>query len=152
MPTCFTVSVGDVDLDKQQLFPNPITGSEVWSAGGPSVHCTNSGECVYNRRPPLPEEASLSVMGGQLEVECYGRLDLVVHCGEGEGVPVTLDDVAVVPGFGNVMSIDQMRMQSPVTLGPTGVSAFNDQLRFVHGFTGNYIQASRVPPGGAPAQ
>ena len=147
MLSCFIM--GDSSVDKQQLFPNPVPGSEVWSAGNPSVHCTRSGECLYNKRAPLPDEASLVtiVTGGQMEVECYGKLDLIVHCGEGEGIPVTLDNVAVVPEFAleNVMSIDQMRMQSPVIMGPSGVAAFNGRLHFVPGSTGNYVQATRVP-------
>lgn len=120
------------------------------------MHCTKSGEYVYNKRlPATPEEASLTVLTGeQLEVECYGSLDLVVHCGEGEGVPVTLDNVAVVPQFAleHVMSTRQMSKQGPVVLGPSGVSAFGGRLRFVHGSTSNYVQATRMPRGGTPAR
>lgn len=155
MPTCYTAIAGDTVLDKQRLFPSPIPGSAVWTTGSNSVHLTTSGEFLYNKRyPRSEEEASLVVLtGAHLQVECYGTLDLVVHCDQ--DVHVTLHDVAVVPGFafGNAISIPRLvDMGGQVVMGPTGVSALNGQLRFVHGDTGNYAQATRVPHDGLPAQ
>lgn len=143
---------GDAAVDKQELFPNPIRGSAVWSAGGVSEHCTSSGEFVYNRRRPRPDEASLvDVCGGQLTVEWIGMLDLVVHCSE--DVHVTLNDVSVVPGFAfeNAMSVTRMADTHPVIMNPGGISTLNGRLHFVRGATGSYVQATRVPHGAAPS-
>ena len=53
---------------------------------------------MYNKRLPRPEEAYLHIGNGhELKVEWFGSLDVVLHCKE--DVPVTLEDVTVVPSL-----------------------------------------------------
>ena len=53
---------------------------------------------MYNKRLPRPEETYLHIGNGhKLKVEWFGSLDVVLHCKE--DVPVTLEDVAVVPSL-----------------------------------------------------
>lgn len=158
MPACYSVPsvmfAANPDLGRQQLFPNPVPASEVWSCGNTTVHCTSSGKFVYNTRRARPEEAVLLVGGRRAKAEWYGMLDLIVHCGEGRGIHVTLDNVAVASGFAfkSVISIEQLRLlSSGVTMGPSGVSTLDGRLRFVRGSTGNYVQATRVPHAAAPS-
>lgn len=158
MPSFFTAVEGNRDLDKQQLFPTRVPGSAVWSSGSTSTHhFTTSSEFVYNRRFPMPgsEQAYLRAGGGGgLAVECYGMLDLVLH-GSGQGdVHMTLKDVAVVPGFAfdHMMAINLLAQETPMVLDATGISTADGRLLFSHGATGNYAQATRVPPGGTTPQ
>lgn len=57
-------------------------------------------------------------------------LGLVVHCGE--DIHVTLDNVAVVPGFAfeNAFSIRQLSAEGEVIMHATGVSALNGEQYF----------------------
>lgn len=99
-PFCLMAVIVDDDLDKQQVLPNPIPGSAMWScSSATNVHCTSSAEFVYNRRSPRPgEEYLVDLCGGKLVVEWFGMLDLVIHGSRGN-VHVTLNDIAVVPEF-----------------------------------------------------
>ncbi len=150
---CFAVVAGDPELDKQRLFPDPIPGSEVWSLGSPSVHMTTSDELVYNkRRPHSPEEARVQTLaaGGHLTVEWFGSLDLVAHYSDREDFRVTLDNVAVVPGF-RFKNMFCDRMLRNMRFDRSGVSTLDGQLRFIAGDNGNYVQVSRVPHAAAPS-
>ena len=70
------------------------------------MHGTGSDQFVYNKRLPRPEETYLHIGNGhRLKVEWFGSLDVVLHCKE--DVPVTLEDVAVVPSLAfDLMSIN----------------------------------------------
>ena len=152
MHHCFAAVMGDQELDKQQLFPNPIPGSEVWSLGSPSVHMTTSDELVYNkRRPSSPEEARVKTLaaGQHMTVEWFGKLDVVAHCRDREDVRVTLDEVAVVPGFA-FKNMFSDRMLLNVRFDQAGVWALDGQLRFLSGNNGNYAEVTRVPQAAAP--
>ena len=62
------------------------------------MYVTDPGKFVYNKRRPLPaEEFLLAGDGRKLEVECFGLLDVVLHCKD--DVRVTLENVAVVHGL-----------------------------------------------------
>ena len=81
------------------ILPNSPPGSTVWIRdSASSVHGTGSGKFVYNNGRPLPAEASLLISDGRkLKVECFGSLDVVLHCED--DVQVTLENIAVVPGL-----------------------------------------------------
>ena len=81
------------------FFPNAPPGSSIWIGdSGSSVHGTGCDQFVYNKRIPRPEETYLHIGNGQnLKVEWFGSLDVVLHCKE--DVPVTLEEIAVVPSL-----------------------------------------------------
>ena len=156
-PLCLMAVIVDDDLDKQQVLPNPIPGSAMWSCSSTTtVHCTSSAEFVYNRRSPRPgEEYLVDLCGGKLVVEWFGMLDLVIHGSRGN-VHVTLNDIAVVPEFQfqNVLSLGKITSSSDgitVVGNESGLSMLDGRVRFVRGSTGNYAQATRVPHAAAPS-
>ncbi|CAM9775298.1 unnamed protein product, partial [Hapterophycus canaliculatus] len=48
---------------------------------GASIHCVRDAQHVRNQRAPRPGEEYMVVGdGNKLRVECFGDLDLVLHC------------------------------------------------------------------------
>ena len=95
------------------LFPHAPPGSSIWVGdSGSSVHGTGSDQFVYNKRLHRPEEAYLHIGNGhKLKVEWLGSLDVVLHCKE--DVPVTLEDIAIVPSLAfDLMSINCIQERS----------------------------------------
>ena len=127
------------------LFPHAPPGSSIWVGDiGSSVHGTGSDQFVYNKRLPRPEETYLHIGNGhRLKVEWFGSLDVVLHCKE--DVPVTLEDVAVVPSLAfNLMSINCIQELYDVLMNREGAWLLNGRVHFVKSPTGNYIAATRV--------
>ena len=127
------------------LFPHAPPGSSIWVGdSGSSVHGTGSDQFVYNKRLPRPEETYLHIGNGhRLKVEWFGSLDVVLHCKE--DVPVTLEDVAVVPSLAfDLMSINRIQERYDVLMNRKGAWLLNGRVHFVKSPTGNYIAATRV--------
>ena len=127
------------------LFPHAPPGSSIWVGdSGSSVHGTGSDQFVYNKRLPHPEETYLHIGNGhRLKVEWFGSLDVVLHCKE--DVPVTLEDVAVVPSLAfDLMSINCIQERYDVLMNREGAWLLNGRVHFVKSPTGNYIAATRV--------
>ena len=127
------------------LFPHAPPGSSIWVGdSGSSVHGTGSDQFVYNKRLPRPEETYLHIGNGhKLKVEWFGSLDVVLYCKE--DVPVTLEDVAVVPSLAfDLMSINCIQERYDVLMNREGAWLLNDRVHFVKSPTGNYIAATRV--------
>ena len=99
---------------------------------------------MSNKRLPRPEETYLHIGNGQkLKVEWFESLDVVLHCKE--DVPVTLEDVAVVPSLAfDIMSINCIQERYDVLLNSEGAWLLNGRMHFVKSPTGNYIAAIRV--------
>ena len=64
------------------IFPNSTHDSTIWIGdSAPSVNGIDSGKFVYNKRRPLPAATFLLAGDGRkLKVECFGSLDVVLHC------------------------------------------------------------------------
>ena len=127
------------------LFPHAPPGSSIWVGdSGSSVHGTGSDQFVYNKRLARPEETYLHIGNGhRLKVEWFGSLDVVLHCKE--DVPVTLEDVAVVPSLAfDLMSINRIQERYDVLMNRKGAWLLNGRVHFVKSPTGNYIAATRV--------
>ena len=127
------------------LFPHAPPGSSIWVGdSGSSVHGTGSDQFVYNKRLPRPEETYLHIGNGhRLKVEWFGSLDVVLHCKE--DVPVTLEDVAVVPSLAfDLMSINRIQERYDALMNRKGAWLLNGRVHFVKSPTGNYIAATRV--------
>ena len=127
------------------LFPHAPPGSSIWVGdSGSSVHGTGSDQFVYKKRLPHPEETYLHIGNGhRLKVEWFGSLDVVLHCKE--DVPVTLEDVAVVPSLAfDLMSINCIQERYDVLMNREGAWLLNGRVHFVKSPTGNYIAATRV--------
>ena len=127
------------------LFPHAPPGSSTWVGdSGSSVHGTDSDQFVYNKRLPRPEETYLHIGNGhRLKVEWFGSLGVVLHCKE--DVPVTLEDVAVVPSLAfDLMSINCIQERYDVLMNREGAWILNGRVHFVKSPTGNYIAATRV--------
>ena len=127
------------------LFLHAPPGSSVWVGdSGSSVHGTGSDQFVYNKRLPRPEETYLHIGNGHiLKVEWFGSLDVVLHCKE--DVPVTLEDVTVVPSLAfGLMSINCIQERFYVLMNREGAWLLNSRVHFVKSLTGNYIAATRV--------
>ncbi|CAN0484685.1 unnamed protein product, partial [Scytosiphon promiscuus] len=79
---------------------------------GAVIHGVSSGEHVYNRRKPTPEEQFLATANGHcMEVLYYGDLNLRVHSDAGgEDRTITLENIAVAPGLKyNLISFSQLQ-------------------------------------------
>ena len=127
------------------LFPHAPPGSLIWVGdSGSSVHGTGSDQFVYNKRLPRPEETYLHIGNGhKLKVEWFGSLDVVLHFKE--DVPVTLEDVTVVPSRAlDLMSINCIQERYDVLMNREGAWLLNGRVYFVKSPTGNYIAATRV--------
>ena len=127
------------------LFPHAPPGSSIWVGdSGSFVHGTGSDQFVYNKRLPRPEEAYLHIGNGhKLKVEWFGSLDVVLHCKE--DVPVTLEDVAVVPSLAfDLISINCIQERYDVLMNRESAWLLNGRVHFVKSTTGNYIAATRV--------
>ena len=125
------------------IFPNSPSSSTVWIGDSAScVHGTGSGKFVYNKRRPLPGEAFLLIGDGRkLKVECFGSLDVVFHCKD--GVRVTLENLAVVPGLAfDLMSFNCIQEKHDVLINRDGTWIPEGPMHFVKLPTGNYIQAT----------
>ena len=132
------------------LFPHAPPGSSIWVGdSGSSVHGTGSDQFVYNKRLPRSEETYLHIGNGyKLKVEWLGSLDVVLHCKE--DVPVTLEDVAVVPSLAfDLMSINCIQKRYDILMNREGAWLLNSRVHFVKSPTGNYIAATRVKYGSA---
>ena len=130
------------------LFPHAPPGSSIWVGDSESsVHGTGSDQFVYNKRLPRPEETYLHIGNGhKLKVEGFGSLDVVLQCKE--GVPVTLEDIAVVPSLAfDLMSINCIQERYDVLMNREGAWLLNGRVHFVKSPTGNYIAATRVKHG-----
>ena len=143
---CFTLQFNTLPLRHlSSLFPHAPPGSSIWVGdSGSSVHGTGSDQFVYNKRLPRPEETYLHIGNGhRLKVEWFGSLDVVLHCKE--DVPVTLEDVAVVPSLAfDLMSINRIQERYDVLMNRKGAWLLNGRVHFVKSPTGNYIAATRV--------
>ena len=127
------------------LFPHAPPGSSIWVGdSGSSVLGTGSDQFVYNKRLPRPEETYLHTGNGhKLKMEWFGYLGVVLHCKE--DVPVTLEDVAVVPFLAfDLMSINYIQERYDVLMNREGAWLLNGRVDFVKSPTGNYIAATRV--------
>ena len=127
------------------LFPHAPPGSSIWVGdSGSSAHGTGSDQFVYNKPLPRPEETYLHIDNGhKLKVEWFGPLDVVLHCKE--NVPVTLENVAVVPSLAfDFMSINCIQERYDVLMNREGAWLLNGRVHFVKSPTGNYIAATRV--------
>ena len=130
------------------IFPNSPSGSTVWIGdSASSVHGTGSGKFVYNKRRPPPPVASLLIGDGRkLKVECFGSLDVVLHCED--DVQVTLENVAVVPGLAfDLMSFSCIQEKHDILMNRDGTWILNGRVHFVKLPAGNYIRATRVENG-----
>ena len=105
---------------------------------------------MYNKRRPLPAEASLLIGDGRkLKVECFGSLDVVLHCED--DVEVTLENVAVVPGLAfDLMSFNCIQEKHDILMNRDGNWILDGRVHFVKLPAGNYIQATRVEHGAGP--
>ena len=133
------------------IFPNNPPGSTVWIGyGASSVHGTGSGKFVFNKRRPLPAEASLLIGDGRkLKVGCFGSLDVVLNCKV--DVRVTLENVAVVPGLAfDLMSLRCIQEKLEILMNRDGTWIINGRVHFVKLPACNYIQATRVEYGARP--
>ena len=146
---CFTLQFAlDTALPLRHLsslFPHAPPGSSIWVGdSGYSVRGTGSDQFVYNKRLPRPEETYLHIGNGhKLKVEWFGSLDVVIHCKE--DVPVTLEDVAVVPSLAfDLMSINCIQEQYDALMNREGGWLLNGRVHFVKSPTGTYIAATRV--------
>ena len=129
----------------------PPPGSTVWIGhSASSVHRTGSGKFVYHKRRPLPAEAFLLIGDGRkLKMECFGSLDVVLHCKD--GVRVTLENVAVMPGLAfKLMSFNCIQEKHDILMNRDGTWIINGRVHFVKLQAGNYIQAARVEHGASP--
>ena len=127
------------------LFPHAPPGSSIWVGdSGSSVHGTGSDQFVYNKRLPRPEETYLHIGNGhKLKVEWFGSLDVVLHCKE--DVPVTLEDVALIPPLTfDLMSINCIQKRYDVLMNRESAWLLNGRVHFVKSPAGNYIAATRV--------
>ena len=134
------------------FFPNSPPGSTVWIGdSASSVHGADSGKFVYNKRRPLSAEAFLLIGDGiKLKVECFGSLDVVFHCKD--GVRVTLENVAVVPGLAfDLMSFNCIQEKHDILMNRDGTWILDGRVHFVKLPAGNYIQATRVEHGADPS-
>ena len=126
-------------------FPNSPPGSTVWIGdGASSVHGTDSGKFVYNKRRPLSAEAFLLIGGGRkLKVEYFGPLDVVFRCKD--DMRVTLKNVAVVPGLAfDLMSFNCIQEKHDILMNHDGTWILDGRVHFFKLPAGNYIQATRV--------
>ena len=133
------------------IFPNNPPGSTVWIGyGASSVHGIGSGKFVFNKRRPLPAEASLLIGDGRkLKVGCFGSLDVVLNCKV--DVRVTLENVAVVPGLAfDLMSLRCIQEKLEILMNRDGTWIINGRVHFVKLPACNYIQATRVEYGARP--
>ena len=120
------------------LFPHAPPGSSIWVGdSGSSMHGTGSDQFVCNKRLPHPEETYLHIGNGhKLKVKLFGSLDVVLYCKE--DVPVTLEDVAVVPSLAcDLMSINCIQERYDVLMNLEGAWLLNGRVHFVKSPTGN---------------
>ena len=116
------------------------------------MHGTGSGKLVYNKQHLLPAEAFLLIGDvRKVKVACFGLLDIVLHCKD--AVPVTLENVAVVPGLAfDLMYFNCIQEKHDILMNRDGTWILSGRVHFVELSTGNYIQATRVEHGaGLPA-
>ena len=108
------------------------------------MHGTGSDQFVYNECLPRPEETYLHIGNGhKLRVEWFGSIDVVLHWKE--DVPVTLEDVAVVPPLAlDLMSINCIQERYGVLMIREAAWLLNGRVHFVKSPTSNYIAATRV--------
>ena len=124
---------------------------------GASRHTFGDGTHVRNKRLPAAEEAYLIIDDGErLPLECYGDLDLVLHCERyrkpWSNVWVTLKNVAVVPGIWfDLISFNQIQETHPILLDKEGAHKLGSRILFIKHANGNYAQATKVTHHGSPA-
>ena len=112
-----------------------------------SVYGAVFSKFVCNNRRPLPAEAFLLTGDGRkLKVECFGSLDVVLHCKD--DVRVTLENVAVVPGLAfNLIVLTDTQGKHHILMNREGTWIHNGRVHFVKLPAGNYIQVTRVEHG-----
>lgn len=116
---------------------------------GAAIHGIRSGEHVYNRRKPKPEERFLMTANGQhMEVSYYGDLNVRFHSDAGgEDVISTLLDLAVCDGLMyNLISFSLLQKQQSILLDESGALLHGNGIHFTLLGNGNYVQGTRVPP------
>ena len=120
-------------------------------------HTFGDGTHVRNKRLPAAEEAYLMIGDGErLPVECYGHLDLVLHCERYEkpwsNVWVTLKNVAGVPGILlDLISFNQIQETHLVLLDKESAHILGSRIIFPKHANGNYVQATKGGHHGSPA-
>ena len=133
------------------ILPNSPPGSTVWIGDSAfSVHGTGSGKFVNNKRRLLPAEASLLIGDGRkLKVECFGSLDVVLHCED--DVQMTLENITVVPGLAfDLMCFNCIQEKHDILMNRDGTWILDGRVHFVKLPAENYIQANRVEHGAGP--
>ncbi|CAB1098118.1 unnamed protein product [Ectocarpus sp. CCAP 1310/34] len=132
--------------EPSDLFPHRPGSTVFLGDTGAVVHVVASGEKVYNRRPPLPEERLLMLGDGKhIPVEFFGDLDVIFHCPE--DVRVTLQNVGVVPGLAlDILSLNKIQDRHEIKLNRHGASILGGRVRMTKFPHGNYIQGTRVDP------
>ncbi|CAB1102148.1 unnamed protein product [Ectocarpus sp. CCAP 1310/34] len=129
-------------------FPNPRPGATVFMGdSGAVIHAVSSGEKVYNRGEPGPDERRLMVGDGAcMPVSFFGDLDLLLHCDE--DVLVTLKNVAVAHGLVlNLISLNRVQERHRIVLDHAGASSMEGKVKFTKYDDGNFVQATRVAHG-----
>ena len=82
--------------------------------------------------------------GKCMPVDFYEDLDLDLHCEQ--DVPVTLTNVAVVPGLAfYIMSFNRMQERHETILNRAGASMLGGRVRFKKFRAGNFVLETRVP-------
>ena len=114
------------------------------------MHGTGSGKFVYDKQRPLPADTFLLIGDSRkLKVECFGSLDVVLHCKD--DVRMTLENVAVVPGLAfDLRSFNCNQEKHDILMNRNGTWILNGRVLFVKLPAGNYIQATRVEHGAGP--
>ena len=108
-----------------------------------SIHCTGDSALVFNKRSPTPGEKYLIISdGNNIEVDCFGCVDVVIHCAE--DVAVTLTNVAFVPGVPfDLFSLNVIQEERVLTLDHNGAHMLDGRVFFHKKKFGNYVEATR---------
>ncbi|CAN0297573.1 unnamed protein product, partial [Scytosiphon promiscuus] len=123
-----------------------IVGQEEWVAdSGATYHVTGNPSGMVECVPPPVGRSSL-VIGDRrsLQIECFGKLSLVMHSAKGD-VHVKLVNLAYVPGLQfNLFSLHAVTPTHGAILDGKGAHLLNGSLSFVRTDSGSYLRATRV--------
>ena len=123
-------------------FPSLRPGAMVFLGDtGAAIYGIRSGEHVYNRWPPRPEERFLQTANGHnMEVSFFGDLDVNFHSNAGgrtEDRIVTLENVAVTPGSPYILT----SFSQSILLDSTGARFMGNRVHFSLLGNGDYMDA-----------
>ena len=79
-----------------------------------------------------------------LQVLCFGKMPMIMHCKQGD-VQVKLLDLAYVPGVQlNLFSLNAIMPKCSVSLDAEGVNVLDGVLSFLRRDAGFFVEATRV--------